>query len=83
MGKSVSVRHVAALAANLPRGSKALAEVDPALGWTVEEHLLFGIANMLREEPQPYPWEEQAGKKYTAVEIDEYNRIMSLPRREA
>lgn len=84
MGKSVSARHVAALAANLPRGSRVLRAVDPSLGWTDTEYLLFKLLNAWAEEPQPYPWEKAPGTRETiAVEASEFDRLMRLPRKEA
>ena len=46
-----SFAHAAALAVNLPLGSRCLACEDERAGWTNAEILLLAIANSLREDP--------------------------------
>lgn len=76
-GGSVSLRHAAAISVCLPNGSRTLAKIDPKSQFGYTEWLLLGILNSLREEPVD-PFEE---KKTVAMTVDEYERILSLPRK--
>lgn len=73
----VSVRHAAALSMCLPNGSRTLAKIDPKTQFGYTEWLLLGILNSLREEPVD-PFE---AKRTVAKTVDEYERLLNLPRK--
>ena len=63
----------------LPNGSRTLAKISPKSQFGHAEWLLLGILNSLREEPLD-PFEE---KRTVSKTVDEYERILNLPRKEA
>lgn len=81
MGRGVSVRHVAALAACLPCGSLTLERIDPRTKYTETDWLLLGILNSLRSEPFN-PFEERARPRRASMGADEMRAWLSRPRRE-
>ena len=84
VGRGVSVEHAAALAACLPPGSATMAAIDPRAAWTDVEWLLLAIANMLSEEKiDPFDNDIEEGADRESYEVDEYERLLALPRKEA
>ena len=63
MGRDFSPLHAAYCVAGLPLGSRLLAEIDPAYGWTVTDYQLHDIKQMLAGRVIPFPWKrsEQEG----------------------
>lgn len=48
IGKSLSIRHAAVLAAHLPPDSRCLAAIDPNFGWSKELHMMAKIEHEMR-----------------------------------
>lgn len=82
VGRGVSVRHAAALAACLPEGSLVLAKEDPRRGFTDAEWLLLGILNAVRTfggaEPLD-PFGERAHR--VSLDAESYMERLSRPRK--
>ena len=75
---AVSCEHAAALAANLPLGSRCLACEDERLGWTVQELLLLCLVNSSRDKDhQLNPFDHLDAQ---AMEMDELEKYLSAPR---
>lgn len=84
------------LAAMLPRGSRTFSEIDPEYSWTQEDYLLANIANSLsllvwaqtkdgmknRNRPKPIEPPRKTQAKKEAYTIDEYEEMLSKPRKE-
>lgn len=82
MGGRYRVSHVAALAANLPNGSRVLKEMNPKTSYSDGDWLLLGILNSLRNEPFD-PFEEvEVSKASAGYDAAEYERLLKLPRKE-
>lgn len=75
---AVSCEHAAALAANLPLGSRSLACEDERLGWTIQELLLLCLVNSSRDtDHQIDPFNHHDAQ---AMETDELEKYLSAPR---
>jgi hypothetical protein len=85
VGGSVSVRHAASLSRSLPRGSLTLAKINPETQWTDAEWMLFHLLNSWRDKDGQLvpPWREAPKKRSASMTQEEYERRLSMPRKEA
>lgn len=93
-----SVIETADLAVMLPSGSRTMASISPEYAWGQDTYLLAEIANSLRtlvwfnsedgqkkrNRPKPIlpPGMEANERDTVSLDIDEYKRILSMPRKE-
>lgn len=84
VGGSVSVRHAASLSRSLPRGSLTLAKINPETQWTDVEWMLFHLLNSWRDKDSQLvpPWMEAPSRIAVSMTQDEYERKLSMPRKE-
>jgi len=86
LGKTYSVAHAADLAEMLPYESRTNRAMHPSNVWGWQEWLLRDIANSLRgfagknAKFIEIPWEKV--KTDYALDIDEYQRKLKMPRKE-
>ena len=83
VGRGVSVRHAAALAACLPEGSLVLAKDDPRRRFTDAEWLLLGILNAVRSFGGAEPLDpfSGGGEARVALDAESYMERLSRPRK--
>lgn len=75
LGYDFDMLHLADLAANMPLGSRLIAEYVPQAAYTMTETLLHAQLNasMGRENRIPFPWEERSnglGLEFQPMEED-------------
>lgn len=81
VGRTVSVRRAAALAAMLPAGSRTLARIDPRNGLTEEAALLLALVNTVRGVAGANPVDPFAVRE-RSMTAAEFSEFLSRPRKE-
>jgi len=82
MGVDFSPLHAACCLRGLPLGSRLLAALNPAMGWTVTDYKLHEIAQLIAGQEIPYPWEEAAKRStspglpaFDVMDADDFDKL--------